>query len=86
MKSFPVLVVLIDNDPFWVESDVSDFVVGAILSQKQEGKWHPIAHFSQSMSQVECNYAIYDKEMLAIMLALWKWWQYLLGAKYQVKI
>ena len=38
------------------------------------------------MSQTECNYAIYDKEMLAIMLALWEWWQYLLGAKHQVEI
>ena len=38
------------------------------------------------MSQAECNYAIYDKEMLAIMLTLQEWQQYLLGAKYQVEI
>ena len=74
VKSFSVLMVLIDNDLFWVESDASDFTVGTILSQKQESKWHPIAYFSQSISQAECNYAIYDKEMLAIMLALWEWW------------
>jgi len=28
----------------------------------------------------ERNYEIYDKEMLAIMTALNKWWQYLMGA------
>ena len=82
MKSFPVLVIPTDNDPFWVESDALDFVVGAILSQKQEDKWHPIAYFSQSMSQAECNYAIYNKEMLVIMLALREWQQYLLEAKH----
>ena len=38
------------------------------------------------MSQAECNYAIYNKEMLAIMLVLQEWWQYLLGAKHQVEI
>ena len=38
------------------------------------------------MSQVECNYAIYDKEMFAIILALQEWQQYPLGAKYQVEI
>ena len=70
MKSFPVLVVPIDNDLFRVENDASDFTVRTILSQKQEGKWHSVAYFSQSMSQAECNYIIYDKKMLAIMLAL----------------
>ena len=43
-------MVLTDDDPFQVESDASDFVVGAILSQKQEDKWCPVAYFSQSMS------------------------------------
>ena len=45
-----MLVVPIDDNPFQVESDALDFAVGAILSQKQEGKWHPIAYFSQSIS------------------------------------
>ena len=70
MKSFLVLVVPIDDSLFRVESDTSDFAVGAILSQKQEDKWCPIAYFSQSISQAEYNYAIYNKEILAIMLVL----------------
>ena len=65
-----MLVVPIDDNPFWVKSNTSDFAVGAILSQKQKDKWHPVAYFSQSISQVEYNYTIYDKEMLAIMLIL----------------
>ena len=46
VKSFPVLVVSTDDNPFRVESDALDFAVGAILSQKQEGKWRPVAYFS----------------------------------------
>ena len=72
VKSFLVFVVLTDNNPFWVKSDALDFVVGAILSQKQESKWCSIVYFSQSMLQAEYNYTIYDKEMLAIMLVLWE--------------
>ena len=70
MKSFLVLIVPTDNDFFQVKSNTLDFAVGAILSQKQKGKWCPIAYFSQSMSQIEYNYTIYDKEMLAIILTL----------------
>ena len=50
VKSFLVLVVPTDDDLFQVESDASDFAVGAILSQKQEGKWCLVAYFSQFMS------------------------------------
>ena len=70
MKSFLVLVVPTDNDLFQVKSDASDFIVGTILFQKQEGKWCPVTYFSQSMSQAEYNYTIYNKEILAIILAL----------------
>ena len=38
VKSFPVLMVPINNDSFQVENNALDFTVGAILSQKQEGK------------------------------------------------
>ena len=65
-----MFIVPTNDDPFQVENDTLDFAVGAILSQKQEGKQHPIAYFSQSISQAEHNYAIYDKEILTIMLAL----------------
>ena len=70
MKSFLVLVVPIDDSLFRVKSNTSDFAVGAILSQKQEDKWCPITYFSQSISQAEYNYTIYNKEMLAIIQAL----------------
>ena len=54
--------------------------MGGVLSQLIEGKWHPIAYRSQSLSPVERNYEIHDRELLAIMRALEDWRQYLLGA------
>ena len=51
-----------------------------MLSQKQDGKWKPIAFLSRTIQAVEQNYEIYDKELLAIVEALTKWRQYLLDA------
>ena len=41
---------------------------------------------SKALSTTERNYKIYDKELLAIMLALSEWQHYLMGATEDVKI
>ena len=50
-----VLNILKDNAPFWVEADCSQYVMGFVLSQLIDDKWHPVTYRSQSLSQVECN-------------------------------
>jgi len=68
----PVLVSPQDSEPFHIEADSSDFASGAVLSQQLPGeeKWHLVAFYSKSLSPVERNYKIHDKEMLAIIHAL----------------
>jgi len=68
----PVLMSSQDLEPFRVEADSSDFATGAVLSQQltTDRKWHPVAFYSKSLSPVERNYEIHDKEMLAIICAL----------------
>ena len=68
----PVLVSLQESDPFQIEVDSSDFATGAVLSQQSmmDGKWHPVVFYSKSLSSMERNYKIHDKEMLAIIRAL----------------
>jgi len=51
-----------------------------------DGKWHPIAFYSKSLSSVERNYEIHDKEMLAIICTLEEWRHFLEGATYLVEI
>ena len=63
----PVLVFPTDEDQFRVEADSSDFATGAVLSQLQENSWKPVAYMSKVLNEVERNYEIHDKEMLAIM-------------------
>ena len=82
----PVLVIPNDDDPFRVECDASDFAIGAVLSQRQGDKWHPVAFLSKAMNATERNYEIYDKELLAVMTSLDEWRQYLMGARHTFEI
>jgi hypothetical protein len=68
------------SQPFILECDASGARVGAVLMQNR----HPIAYGSRKLRGPELLYTIYDKEMLAIMHALSKFRQYLVGAKFVV--
>ena len=48
--------------------------------------WHPVAFSSKSLSPVERNYEIHDKEMLAIIRALDEWRHFLEGAHHPFEI
>ena len=65
-----LILALPDNSRIYhVEADSSDFASGAVFSQQnlEDEKWHPITFLSKSLSPVERNYEIHDKEMLAIV-------------------
>jgi hypothetical protein len=70
-----------------VETDASDFVSGGVLSQyDDEGILRPVAFFSKKHSAVECNYEIYDKELLAIIRCLEEWRPELEGTETPIRI
>src|SRR5260221_2735851 len=63
------------------------FPTYTILSQQQEdGLLHPIGFMLKSFSDMEWNYQIHDKEMLAIMHALEEWRHFLEGSDQKFKI
>jgi len=77
-----------ESDTFQIEADSLDFATGAVLSQQltTDGKWHPVAFYSKSLSSMEQNYEIHDKEMLAIICVLEEWRHFLEGATHPVEI
>jgi len=83
------ILALPDNSrPFQIEADSSYFVTGAVLSQQspEDNKWHPVAFLSKSLSPVEQNYEIHDKEMLAIVKVLEAWRHFMEGAEHRCEI
>ena len=89
-QAFTMAPVLLHPDPtkpFQVETDASDFAIGAILSQPDEvGVLHPVAYYSRKFTAPEINYPIYDKELLAIIAAFEEWRPYLAGAQHRIQV
>lgn len=68
------------SQTFVLECDASGEGIGAVLMQGG----HPIAYESWKLHDYE-QLSIYDKEMLAILHALAKFRQYLVGNRFKVK-
>jgi hypothetical protein len=68
----PVLKIHNLDLPSTVKMDILDFAIGVELSQPgPNGRLWPVAYFSWKMIPAELNYDIHDKELLAIVTALW---------------
>jgi hypothetical protein len=73
--SAPVLSLPDLQQPFEIETDASDYVVGIVLTQHD----HPMAYHSETLSDVVHKYPTYDKEMYSIVKAYRQWRHYILG-------
>ena len=70
----PVLVQFDSERETILETDASEWCIGGTLMQyDKKGVLHPCAYYSKKNNPAECNYEIYDKEMLAIVRCLEEW-------------
>ena len=68
-------------------TNASLFAAGAILLQADtNGDLHPCAYFSCTFLPAKRKYDIYDQELLAVILALTEWCQYVQGTSHPVTI
>ena len=84
MCAAPVLLQPNFHRKFYLQTDASAYGVGAVLSQEggpeqpntftlakqQKPILHPVAYYSATFTPTECNYDIYERELLAVMKAL----------------
>ena len=83
LSSSSVLIHFNPDLPLIVSADASSYGVGAVLThQLKDGTEQPVAFSSRTLSPAEKNYAQIDKEGLAIIFAVTKFRQYLLGRSF----
>ena len=75
MLSWPDL-----NKPFDIETDASDFQLGAVI--KQDGR--PIAFFSRKLTNAQRNYTTIEKELLSIVEVLAEFRSLLKGGEIRI--
>ncbi len=70
-----------------IEINASNYVFKDIFSQYDKNEiLHSVTYFSKKHNSVECNYEIYDKELMIIVCAFKKWWSKLEDSIYSVEI
>jgi len=85
MTSTPFLGMPTDDDDYTIDTDASDFAIGAVLSQKQDGVERVIAYASRALDKREKNYCVTRRELLAIVHFLKYFKQYLLGKHFKIR-
>jgi hypothetical protein len=61
--------------------DASDYNVGPVLGQSKGKKHYAISYMSKTLTRLHLNYAIVEKELLAMVFAIEKFRSYLVPTK-----
>ena len=87
VASAPVLMHFDRTKEIFLETDSSDYVIAGVISQRgPDGLLHPVAFFSRKMNPAQCNYEIYDKELLAIVECFENWRPELEGTPLPIQV
>lgn len=78
--SAPTLALPDFSLPFHVETDASGYGVGALLQQNG----HPLAFISKALGPRNQGLSVYEKEYLAILMAVDQWRNYLMQNEFVI--
>ena len=72
-------------DEFFLDTDASEYAIGAVLSQKQNHKERVVAYFSRTLTRSERNYCVTRRELLAVVKSIEHFNYYLHRQKFRVR-
>ena len=81
MATTPILALPDFHKTFTVETDACNTGIGSVLTQAG----HPIAYYSKALGVNSQKVSIYEKEFLAIIMAINRWRSYLSRAPFVIK-
>lgn len=67
------------HSPLSLMTDASQTCVGAVLQQYENGNWKPLSFFSKGLSETQSRYSTYDRELLAVYMAVTHFQPYVEG-------
>ena len=68
------------NLPFEIMCEASDYVIGAVLGQREDKKAFVIYYASKTLDFAQANYTTTEKEFLSVVFALEKFRSYIVGS------
>ena len=71
--------------PTCIITDASDLGIGAVLQQFRNGVWHPISFFSKKLRPSETRYSTFDRELLAVYLAVKHFRHFIEGREFHIR-
>ncbi|CAB0037515.1 unnamed protein product [Trichogramma brassicae] len=84
LSEAPVLVRPDFDKEFAIQTDASDYAIGAVLTQEREDGEHPVYYISRVLTSAERNYTVTEKECLAVLWAIEKFRPYVEGYHFKV--
>jgi len=85
LTSTPILSYPTVGEPYILDTDASSCAAGSVLSQVIDGKERVIAYYSKTFQKSEVNYCITRRELLAIILSVKHFHNYLYGSKVLIR-
>nr|GEX00394.1 gypsy/Ty3 element polyprotein, putative [Tanacetum cinerariifolium] len=81
LTSAPVLALPDFSKQFVIETDASGYRLDAVLMQEH----HPISDLSKALSPKQQTLSVYEKELLAILMAVKQWHYYLITRPFIIR-
>ena len=86
LSSAPVLQHVDWEKPFVLQTDASDYAIGASLMQKnKDGELRPVSYYSKKLSGPQLNWSTTAKELYSVMAAIAKFRVFLWGYPFKLQ-